>query len=202
MRSWKLEKPEDRKHTVRKGAKFEKVSTIPVIRSLVGLGFKEEEIGIILGVAESTIKSWKQRYPQIFEANEEGKQILKALICAEMIRCATGYDYDEVDETYSSVPITGDDGKPTVKKVLTKTVVHKKHQPSNTDLIKFISNNLMPDIFPRTPTEVHNNILQIIGQVEPDRIKQLAGRLVDLIPNTIKPVESTEVKPNESGHTG
>jgi hypothetical protein len=185
-----------RKNKVRKGAKFEKVSTLPIIRSLVGLGFTAEDIGIVLGVSANTLSSWKQRYPEIYEANKEGKQILKGLICAEMIRCALGYDYDEIDEEY----LVNEDGEivlqPDGSKVK-KIKSHHKKQQANPDLLKFIANNLMPETFPRTPVQVEANILQIIGDSEPDRLKAFAGRLLELGQET-KKVESVEVESRQT----
>ncbi len=193
MTKWKEDKK--RKNKVRKDAKYDKVSVVPIIRSLVGLGFTEVDIGTVLGVSPTTIHSWKQRYPGIYEANKEGKQILKGLICAQMIRCATGYEYEETDITYKDTVLGGSKSTP---ENIEKIVVHKKFQPGNTDLLKFLANNLMGDVFPRTPTESQTNILQIIGSVEPERIKQFAGKLAELCSNT-KQVESKEV--DESGQS-
>ncbi len=194
MPEWE-EKTKKRKNKVRKDAKYDKVKVVPIVRSLVGLGFTETEIGIVLGVAESTLHSWKQRYPQLFEANTEGKQIMKGILCAEMFRAATGYDYEEEDTTLRDIVETDEDGNPTgkVTQVKVKTVVHKKHQPGNTHLQEFLANNLMKDTFPRNPTQVTENIVTLIGSVEPDRVRQFAGRLMDLIDSPRKQVESKEL---------
>jgi hypothetical protein len=190
------EKKKKRVNKVRSDAKYDKVEVVPVVRSLVGLGFKEVEIGIILGVKEATLHSWKSRYPKLFEANAEGKQIMKGLLCAEMFRAATGYDYEEVDTTYK-VPISCSNAEEAVKQALMKTpekvVVHKKHQNGNAELQKFLANNLMGETFPRSQTQVTENIITLIGSVEPERIKQFAGKLIDLIESPRKQVESTEI---------
>jgi hypothetical protein len=205
MPEWN-EKDKKRKNKIRKDAKFDKVKVVPIVRSLVGLGFKEIEIGIILGVSESTIHSWKQRYPQLFEANAEGKQIMRGILCAEMFRAAIGYDYEEIDTTYkiSHVVATSVDDKNQViqeslKNVPDKIVVHKKHQPGNAHLQEFLANNLMKETFPRNPTQVENNIITLIGSVEPDRVRQFAGRLCEMIdaPKKVESIDVTEIKSKE-----
>jgi hypothetical protein len=189
------EKKKKRVNKVRSDAKYDKVEVVPVVRSLVGLGFKEVEIGIILGVKESTLHSWKSRYPKLFEANAEGKQIMKGLLCAEMFRAATGYDYEEIDTTFKEVAEKDKEGNLTGKiiQIKDKTVVHKKHQNGNADLQKFLANNLMGETFPRSQTQVENNIITLIGSVEPERIKMFAGKLIDLIEAPRKQVESKEI---------
>jgi hypothetical protein len=189
------EKKKKRVNAIRKDAKFDKVEVVPVVRSLVGLGFKEVEIGIILGVEESTLHSWKSRYPKLFEANAEGKQIMKGLLCAEMFRAACGYDYIEKDETFRDVAVKDAEGNLTgeMVKVPDKTVIHTKHQNGNAELQKFLANNLMGETFPRSQTQVENNIITLIGSVEPERIKLFAGKLIDLIEAPRKQVESQEI---------
>ena len=195
------EKKKKRVNKVRSDAKYDKVEVVPVVRSLVGLGFKEVEIGIILGVKESTLHSWKSRYPKLFEANAEGKQIMKGLLCAEMFRAACGYDYIEKDETFRNVAVKDAEGNLTgeMVKVPDKTVIHTKHQNGNADLQKFLANNLMGETFPRSQTQVTENIITLIGSVEPERIKMFAGKLIDLIESPRKQVESKEVtEPKET----
>ncbi len=193
------EKKKKRKNKIRKDAKYDKVAVVPVVRSLVGLGFTEDEIGIVLGVEGTTLASWKQRYPKLFEANAEGKQIMKGILCAEMFRAATGYDYEEADTTLKDIVETDEAGNPTgkVKQIKVKTVVHKKHQPGNAHLQEFLANNLMKDTFPRNPTQVTENIITLIGSVEPDRVRQFAGRLCELIDKP-KKVDSIDVTENKS----
>jgi len=194
MTQWNGKK---RKNAIRSDAKFDKVPTIPIIRNLVALGFTECDIGIVLGAAPSTISSWKQRYPDLFQANAEGKKIMKGILVAEMMRAAIGYEYEEKDETFKELPVLDDSGNKTGEyiKVLDKTVVHKKHQPGNSSLMTFLANNLLPADFPRDPIVVENNILQIIGGVEPNRIADFAGKLLEM---GKKYVESKEIKSDES----
>jgi hypothetical protein len=172
-----------RKNKVRKDAKYDKVSVLPIVRSLVGLGFTETDIGIVLAVAPETVASWKARYPNMFEANKEGQQIMKGILCAELFRTAIGYDYEEKDVTKEK------DEKG--KEKITKTVVKTKHQTGNADLQKFLANNLMKEVFPRDPSQSQGSIINIISSVEPDLIKQFAGHLIEM--SNKKFVESTGV---------
>jgi hypothetical protein len=193
MTEWD-EKKKPRKNKVRRDAKYQHINIVPVVRSLVGIGFTETEVALVLGVAPATLASWKSRYPNIFEANKEGKQIMKALLCSQMFRCATGYEYDEKDEEY----LEDEDGNivlsPEGKKIK-KIKVHHKVQPGNPDLQKFMANNLMGDIFPRSPIQVSENIIALIGSVEPNRIRDFAGRLMELSSGT-KQIDSI-VRDNE-----
>ncbi len=173
----------NRKNKVRKDAKYDKVSVLPIVRSLVGLGFTELDIGVVLSVSPETIKSWKARYPNMFEANKEGQQIMKGILCAELFRTAIGYDYEEKDVTTEK----DEKGEEKVTKVVTKT----RHQVGSGDLQKFLANNLMKEVFPRDPSQSQGSIANIIVSVEPDLIKQFAGQLMQMANK--KFVESKEV---------
>lgn len=199
MSSWNLKKGKKRKNPIRSDAKFDHVKTIPIVRNLVALGMSEVDIGIILEVSPQTLKSWKKRYPNIFDANKEGKKIMRGILCAEMMRAAMGYDYIERDDTYKDEPILDEAGNPTgeLKSVKVKTVEHTKHQPGNASLMEFLANNLLPTEFPRNGVTVENNIIAIVGAVEEEKIRQFAGKLLDM--SNRKTIESKVTDVNQSG---
>lgn len=198
------EKKKPRVNKIRKDAKFVNTPTIPIIRNLVALGFTEVDCGIVLGVEGSTIHSWKQRYPDLFKANAEGKKILKGILVAQMMRAATGYDYEEQDITYKlpkMVDVEDDEEltelvRERLMKVPDKVVVHKKHQQGNATLMTFLANNLLPVDFPRNPVSTEQNILAVIGDVEPNKIREFAGKLLSMGTER-KQVESKEVVGDE-----
>lgn len=182
MPSWK--QPKKRKNKIRKDAKWNHLSAIPVIKNLVALGLTEEEVGLILEVPETTLHSWKQRYPDIFNANLEGKKVMKGILCAEMFRSAIGYDYVEIDKTYKLIPVEGGG----TKKVLVSEKHKTKHQNGNDPLKMFLANNLLPEVFPRNQIVAQQNTLALVANVEENQIREFAGRLLEKFPP--KQVES------------
>ena len=167
-----------RKNSIRKDAKFN-TPLLKVAQNLVALGFTEKDLGIVLGCKPTTIASWKARYPEFFNANKKGKQILKGILVAQMMRAAEGYDYTEQTEK-CDVIVDGDGnevdlGEETLRK---KTITeHTKHQAGNAPLMMFLAQNLLPEMFPRDAVVAEQNILNIIGGVEAERLLGFAGKL-------------------------
>jgi len=215
MTQWNSKK---RKNAIRKDAKFN-VPMLKVAQNLVALGFTEKDLGIVLGCKPATIASWKTRYPEFFKANKKGKQILKGILVAQMMRAAEGYDYTEFTEKFDVLvdgndveidrPLTDEEGKDvTVDKdskeiphnIRKKTITnHTKHQAGNSQLMMFLAQNLLPEMFPRNAAIAEQNIVAIIGSVEGDRLLSFAGKLQEA---TRKAVESKEVDISASDSEG
>lgn len=189
MTKWTEKK---RKNKIRKDAKFNNVDMIPVMEKLIASGFTETDLGIILGVEKTTIASWKQRYPEIKQANEQGKKLLKGMLLAEMMRAALGYDYVET-EIKEGIKLDSDGNELHLKdgeKEATKTT-KTRHQKGDHNLMMFIAQNLLPDDFARSPSDVNQNISVLIGSVEEERIRLFAGKLLDKFPR--RQIESKDV---------
>ena len=197
MSSWNNKK---RQNAIRKDAKFN-VPLLKVAQNLVALGFTEKDLGIVLSCEPTTIASWKARYPEFFKANKKGKQILKGILVAQMMRAAEGYDYTEQTEKYDVFvdeegELVEDSENPIRKKTITE---HTKHQAGNSQLMMFLAQNLLPNAFPRNAVVAEQNILAVIGGVEGERLLKFAGRLEEA---TRKVVESKEVDISASNSEG
>jgi len=192
----------NRKNKIRSDAKFN-TPMLKVAQNLVALGFTEKDLGIVLGCKGDTIKAWKARYPEFFKASKKGKQILKGILVAQMMRAAEGYDYEEetikfdkyVDSSGKEVVPEDKDTKAIKKQTVTK---YTKHQSGNSQLMMFLAQNLLPEMFPRSGLVAEQNILNIIGSVEGDRLRTFAGRLEAM---TRKKIESKEIESEDAPTT-
>ncbi len=186
MSSWK---DKDRKHIVRSDAKYNTKTASIVIR-LLAAGFTYADAGYAIGVRETTIQSWVQRYPVFKKQIEKVKDVVKAITVAQLLRAAWGYDYDEVKEEFVTVE-SGEGTEVTPEELKTKkvTVTHK-HLPPNGDLIKFLLLNRDKENWRDVKSidvKATNMTPQLAGQAEAAAIDEIAGSL------GCKQIESTDV---------
>jgi len=183
---------------------------VKIVEKMVSLGFTSKDIGLVLGVDDRSIRRWKNRFPELREAYEKGKELAKANLVAKMFRGATGYDFEEVEERYKVVEKVNSEGKIVRKEIPVSKVVKRKHQPSNSYLAVFMACNLMPELFKK---EAHVNVnkqeasLSISGELEADQIKRLAGKLLEIAEKQkrkeiVSKVVGDAGNPEESGHAG
>lgn len=195
-------KNKKRKNKIRSDAKFDS-KTAGIVGRALGLGMTYDDIGYLLAVKGHTVQDWQQRYPQFDKAIKKAREAIKAITIAQMLRAAWGYDYEEVTETY--VPKEGlgisvkDEeidsvGSVETPPVLKSVKIHKKHQPPDKDLLKFIILNRdkgnWTDV-KRIDVVSKNADISLAGQLEAGAIDELVGSLT-------KQVESKEI---ESGDT-
>lgn len=200
MPAWK---DENRKHKVRSDAKWDS-RTAGIVSRLLACGFTYEDAGYAIGVKGHTIQDWQQRYPIFKKQIEKAREAIKSITIAQALRCAWGYEYEEIDDTYETLKgmaISLKDGVAVYesnKPVLKKTVVHKKYQPPNPDLLKFVLLNRDKENWTdvkRIDVSSKSTNLNLIGEAETEAIDALVGRLV-------KKIESKEIvnaKPDETG---
>lgn len=87
-----------------------------------------------MGIAERTFTEWKSRFEAIRAALKKGKAPVDFQVENALLKRALGYEYEEVVEEVTQVPITvkGKDGTITIE---TKTEKHvrrtKKHIPAD-----------------------------------------------------------------------
>jgi hypothetical protein len=58
------------------------------------LGLTDKELGIALGVSETTINAWKQKHEEFSEALTRGKVIADADVAVSLYKRATGYSHE------------------------------------------------------------------------------------------------------------
>ena len=161
-------------YKIKRYARFDK-KLLPVIQNLIGLGFTESDIGVILGYGgkdpKKYLKDLKKRYPDVRKACEIGKQIADIQLVTVAYKAALGGEYEEEEKIYDS------------NNNLKQTRVHKKLiKPDKCVLIKLLESR-MPSLFGEVKrTERRSVSVDIEGQ-----IKDFFGSLGK------KEVESSEV---------
>ncbi len=181
-----------KKLKLKKGAKFS-FDFIPIVENLCSAGCSRKDVGIILGVSTNTVNSWAHRYPQVKEAFKNAKQMAAQYLISKGIRAAVGYEYEEVDEVYQSVP----DGEGGFEEVLKTRTVHKRTQKENPSLLQFFLTNFSDGEFTSvkkleiTERKAH---IDLHGTLEANDIRRLAGKLVDIVDEKTIEAEIIEVK--------
>ena len=97
-------------------------------------GAIDKDIAAKCGVAYSTFRGWRDKFPALSAALKEGKEVIDTLVENALLKRALGYTYEE--KTYERKQITeeGDTGM-----VLTKTVT-KEVIPDTTAQIFWLKN--------------------------------------------------------------
>jgi transcriptional regulator with XRE-family HTH domain len=90
--------------------------------SLAKNGLIDREIALRLGISESTLNLWKEKYPEFSESLKRGKEVVDLEVENTLLRRALGYDYTEVTRERQKGGAEGDNTLVITKKV-TKQVV-------------------------------------------------------------------------------
>lgn len=99
-----------------------------------------EQIAANIGIAPKTLYAWMNKYPEIREAVERGKEVVVSEVENSLIKRALGYDYEEI--TYESSIISDSDGNQRVIEVPTKRIL--KQQAPDTTAAIFLLKNMDP----------------------------------------------------------
>lgn len=111
-------------------------------------GLTDEQISKNMGIAYSTLRVWRDKYPPISAALKRGKEVVDFEVENQLLKRALGYNYDEVKTVQKMV-----DGKKHVE----KTVITKHVIPDTTAQIFWLKNR-KPDVWmDRKAKEVENN---------------------------------------------
>jgi len=157
----------------------------------VAAGFTIEALSYLMGVSPSTIKNWKNKYPEFKAACTEGKQNVKRRLIAKGLLESMGYDY----ETSKTKTIEDAEGN----LVKTETTTFKNKQPANHNLLMFILCNLDRQLGEdewrsKHTLEVDNKTLNVTidGEIVNDDIKRLAGKIFG--ESDRKQIENREIR--------
>ena len=113
-------------------------------------GLTEEQISKNMGIAYSTLREWKKKYPAIEAALKKGKEVVDYEVESALFKRAMGYEYEE-EKTY----IQEVDGVQTKR----KEIIKKQIPPDTTAIIFWLKN--------RKPIEWRDRRHQILeGQVD------------------------------------
>lgn len=170
---------------------------LPVIQNLMAEGRSLADIGLMIGYAGQSPKSWmswlKNTHPEVSDALDAGRKMADTKLVVTAFDVATGYDVEEVDIEYINNPVIDSGGvrnKYIEKSRKTKT---KHIKPDPTLLFKLMCNRL-PEYFNDTKqVEINKRSLDIKANVTAE-IEGFAGKLIDMA-NRRKKIESKEVNP-------
>lgn len=114
-------------------------------------GLTDEQISNNMGVAYSTLRVWRDKYPPISAALKRGKEVVDIEVENKLLKRALGYDYDEVKTVQKMV----DD-----KKYVEKTIITRHVVPDTTAQIFWLKNR-KPDVWlDRKAKEVDLNLIE------------------------------------------
>ena len=125
------------------------------VRKWVEEGIVNHEIAARLGIAESTLYEWKQKYPEFAEAFEKGHQYRHQNVINALYKRCIGYTYEEITKEPVEIPSDDPDKPPKKRMVVTKKV--RKQMAPDTNAIEFYLTNKLPDQF-KHKTEVQSNV--------------------------------------------
>jgi len=174
-----------KQYQLKSHAKFDYSFVEPIAR-MKAAGLPDDFIAYTLNVHISTLNEWKNRYPQVFTAYHEGKDIATKQLVAKLFRCASGYDYEERNEKW----VEDVEGNRTGKKNIS---VFHKHQPPSPNALFFALCNLDSENWKSKHKididEKRNITIKLDGKIVSEQIEKLAGKLID---NT-KVIESKDI---------
>ena len=58
-------------------------------------GLTDKQISHNIGIAESTIHAWKQRFPELSESLKRGKEVVDRQVENALLKSALGFEYEE-----------------------------------------------------------------------------------------------------------
>lgn len=134
------------------------------------------DVGVILGaLGEDSLKWLKDLKAECANVDEFIELATKradiALIVAA-VKCALGYEYEEIDQNFLRVPAGYDgDGKPLMREVPSNKKVKTKRALPNEALLRFILKCRLPEYFQDVQrVEINKKTIEI---------KELAGRQIE-----------------------
>lgn len=112
-------------------------------------GLTDEQIAKNIGISRSTLSEWKNKYPDISDTLKKGKEIVDIQVENALLKRALGYEYEEVEESETFNPDTGETTK-------TRRII--KHVVADTTAQIFWLKNRRPDKWRnREEIEVRND---------------------------------------------
>ena len=131
-----------------------------VILGWLRSGYTEESIARRLGVAASTWRSYKIQFPAFLAVIKKGALDATALVVNALHKRATGYEYDEVQVTFSG-PQQGQQGQQASQQRLIRKTT--KHVPPDVGSIVFWLTNRDPNNWKNTQNIKHSGEIKGTG---------------------------------------
>ena len=139
-----------------------KPSYVDIARRLCARGNTDEEIGVILGVAHTTIIRWKLQHEEFALALKRTKDELNELVEGALFKKAMGY-YQEVEKVFHNG----------------KRMTLREWHPPDTGALRLWLQNRMPAVYREkmehtTKYEIGEKFLKLLDHIEAKGRKQLA----------------------------
>lgn len=175
---------------------------LPVIQNLTAEGRSLADIGMLLGYAGKSPAMWmrflKNKHPEIADALKVGAQMADTKLIVTAFDAATGYDVEELDIEYITVPTIDGKGLDKVKYVEKNRKTKRKHIRPDTSLLFKLLCNRLPEYFSDTRRfEINKKSANIKVDMNKE-IANFAGKLMQATKDR-KKVESeiveTELEP-------
>lgn len=110
-------------------------------------GLSDKQIAVNLGIAYSTFREYKAKYPALSAPLKKGKENANKQVENALFKRALGYEYEEITKELVTNEITGEQELKVVKSV-TKII-----NPDTTAIIFWLKNR-MPDKWKNDPHKV------------------------------------------------
>lgn len=188
------------KEIVKKTSDFN-MSLLPVIKGMAALGHNEADVGLVIGFTgrnpEKFFKGLCEKYPEVKDAYEVGKQLADTELVTTAWEVATGYKYTEQVKEYIYEDVLDDEGEPTGErvKVLNKEKTYKRHTKPDTSILKMLLISRMPKQFTDSKKGIDDFDPFDGGDNTADEIKHFAGEFAKMLKSmSTKKIESKELK--------
>ncbi len=188
-------KIKEKKYEIKKRTPFSH-NLLPVIQNLVAEGRSLADIGMMLGYAGKSPKSWmnylKKNHPDVEDALEAGRKMADTKLVVTAFDVATGYDVEEVHVEMINNPRLNGTGEVQNHYVEKGRKTITKHIKPDAGLLFRMLCNRLPEHFSDTKTiDINKRSLDIHATVTAE-IQEFAGKLIDTAKRR-KKVESKEV---------
>lgn len=165
---------------------------LPVIQNLTANGYNLSDVGTLLGYAGQDPEGWlerlRERYPDLKEAIQVGKEVANAELVRTAFQEAVGYwiEEEEIYANYNKEEHTFlDKSKKTKRRFISP----------NTQLLFKLLCCRMPEYFSDTrKIQVDKRSIEVKANIE-EEIKGFAGALLEAA--GVKHIDSKEILPNE-----
>jgi len=144
------------------------------------------DIGTIVGALGEDSLKWlkdlKKECASVDEFLEIATKRADIALIVAAVKCALGYEYEEIDQNYIRVPGGYDDaGIPKMREVPNNKKVKTKRALPNESLLRFLLKCRLPEYFQDTQRiEINKKTIEI-KEISQKEIESFAGRLLDTI---------------------
>lgn len=132
----KVRGPSERGATLKKYDKWITPKGIAQLSAWAMNGLIDEEIAKKIGITRCTLYEWKKRFPSISDALKNSKDVIDDQVEQALLKRATGYEVEEIEESETYDPRAG---------TITKHRTITKHLTADTVAQIFWLKNRRPD---------------------------------------------------------